>query len=123
MGDQQRGALEIAETDRWAISGPLRGVNRGQSRSSADGFSPRSRPLALVIAPICKQEVRGSNPVGFTHSKAQARRYFPDLGRDHCSSFSRFRVRCVPDPFLSCPRARPSSCLATWCRRSSVACW
>ena len=48
-------------------------VSWGHSRSLADCPLPRLEPLFLVIRPICKQDVSGSNPLGSAQTKAQVR--------------------------------------------------
>jgi hypothetical protein len=64
---------DVALHDPRAISVPLRAVSTGQSRSLVDRPLPRWRPFPLVIRPICKQEVRGSNPLGSTSQNATSR--------------------------------------------------
>ncbi|GIH50963.1 hypothetical protein Mro03_61420 [Microbispora rosea subsp. rosea] len=44
------------------IAVPLRAVKRGNSRPLTGCLSPRSRPYALMVSPVCKQDVSNRTP-------------------------------------------------------------
>ncbi|WP_245651953.1 DUF5919 domain-containing protein [Streptosporangium amethystogenes] len=73
------------------------------------GIAHGPAPTGVALQAGCQEfeSPRLHHPHG--HEKAQVRHGCRNLGLDLHPVFFRSRARCVPDPFASAPRARPSS--------------